>query len=76
MHRQVQRGSARSLCGLRDLMEPPELAPASGPDSHEADQLMAARDKDASSVWLGHVGLGWAGNCICFFTRKYTAFEQ
>lgn len=61
LHRQVELGSARGLCGLRDLMEPQELVPVTGADSHEADQLTAPRDK----AWLGHVGLGWAGHCIC-----------
>jgi hypothetical protein len=83
LHRQVERGSARALCGLRDLTGPQELVPATGADSHEADQLMVARDKDASSSWLGHVGLFRMGRqlhlfffccCCCFFVFLFFVF--
>lgn len=59
-------GSAESLCGLRDPTGPQELVPATGGNSHVTEQLTVP-----SSAWLGHVGLGWAGNCM-YFSRATT----
>lgn len=63
LHRQVERGSARGLCGLS------ELVPATGASSHETDQATAPRDKEASSVWPGLlVQDGQAIACV-FYTK-------
>lgn len=59
-------GAAEDLCGLRDPPGPQELVPATGGDSHVTEQLTVP-----SSAWLGHLGLGWSGNCL-YFSRAST----
>lgn len=54
-------GSAEGLCGLRDPAGPQELVPVTGGDSHVTEQLTVP-----GSAWLGHLGLGWADNCMYF----------
>lgn len=60
LHRQVEQGSVKGLCGLRDPAGPQELLPATG-GTHVTEQMVVP-----GPAWLWRVGVGWAGDCIWF----------
>lgn len=71
LHRQVVRGSAKGLCGLRGLTGPQELVPATAGDLCDTEQMSVPRNRKQALHGWGM--LVWDGQAIAsvFYTQLH-----